>query len=132
MKGSLLAFIIWLLPLFTYHLFYKKHYQIKRNPSTAVYIIAIFVTFLGGIIDIHFLQYLGLAIGLVNAQPFTIELIFWVILSLSWMPALGYFLKDLSIPFLMLIRWTLASVGAIWAFLLIKGKKEVNHENSKL
>jgi|GEM_PF-801107 len=106
-----IALLIWMLPCF----FYKE-----RKEIPALVIASLVFTILGLVGALNAFCYIGLALSIAFINPnFTrsIPSYLWLALSFSWMPALGWALKDLGPEWVFYIRMTLSSIATLGVLL---------------
>jgi exosortase/archaeosortase family protein len=99
---------IWVLPCF---------FKGESTFSSSCALIAIFFTTLGIVGEFNTFAYIGLALAIgATCRNFRIRSFysfFWLISAISWMPTLGYVLKDLGPDPVFYIRIVLATFGTL-------------------
>ena len=115
------AFLIWCIPAFTDFL------QRIVRPNVLFVGISIAFTVMSQVCEIRSFAYVGLAFAISSGR--TNGRLTWLCSSISWMPALGWMSSQTLPEYTVLIRLSLACVGAASAFVTLRRKSqaESNH-----
>jgi len=107
-----LAFGIWLAPTLAAAFgFHAPRPTTPRTPRLAW--LALAVGLAGVLTDMHFLKHGALALACAAVTPFCGLGSLWLVLSLAWMPALGWLLGGLSVFGVASTRLALAALAAL-------------------
>jgi hypothetical protein len=93
---SWLTFAIWLLPV-VISFFKERQQNTNHFPNFLLAIISIVLVLFSIITSLNTAAYLGLAFSFAAIIPWSLSNIFWLVGSISWMPAFGWFLTT-SMP----------------------------------
>ncbi len=108
-----LVMLIWCMPLLSLQLARQKS---KASSSIqSLYTGAgLLLSFTGSIGSLNLLQYAGLALVLAGWIPFSRVQLFWLLASLSWMPALGWIGSRFFLDHVLMVRVLLAGTASVW------------------
>ena len=92
----------------------------RRPPAPAWLAVSLLLTLAGAVCDLNALRYAGLAAAgaaFFGGLPAALASL---VCALCWMPALGYFFKELGTPFVNTLRVTMAVVAGFAACLFAR------------
>lgn len=107
---STLAFFIWIIPVFFYWMFG----DVKEHEKNWLYLIfAIIASTAGTLGSLNALKYIGLSLAIVGMTPQSWCGLVWWISSASWMPAMAYFLHNITFSQMTISRTVIVFVGTL-------------------
>ena len=118
-RFSWIFFLLWCAPLVYYGIL---QWQEKKTICLNIPLlwISLFLSFIGLLGDLNAVKYWGLAFALASFMPWGSLLIIWIAGSISWMPAIGW-LGSHDFPGVVFpIRFGIALLASISAFLYLK------------
>jgi hypothetical protein len=100
-----LVFVMWLAPLCYLWMAYPVvAREVLKRSSCAAFAAALGLSFLGVIVDMSALKYLGLAVALAGFLPMQPVTLLWLAAAAAWMPAAGWTMSAHGVPLVCAMR----------------------------
>jgi hypothetical protein len=114
MKGTPLAFLIWLAPIIFYYINSKKGYA---SCSTFFLYLALLTTAVGMMGELNILKHLGVAFSLASLIPPSFSSAVWLVTSITWMSMSAYFMRGFDFDVVMLLRLSTVTLASLWCMI---------------
>jgi hypothetical protein len=112
MRRGGLALALWCMPVF-FNQWQAFDQRRPKGATPSLLFAAVLFSAVGSMGSLHVLTHVGLACALAGLIPWSWPMALWLPSAVTWMPAFGWLLRDLSIPMIQLVQFACVLLGTV-------------------